>query len=112
MSYKIGSFNMYKFQAYLSDEEHKKEINKIAQIIEDEQFSVMALQEIFSKQAMEMLLKRLGISWAKQDPDYKNNAEIKWNFTKFLVNRNGEVVERFESTTEPAEIADKILSLL
>lgn len=49
---------------------------------------------------------------AKQDPDYKNNSEIKWNFTKFLVNRNGEVVERFESTVEPAEIADKILSLL
>ena len=49
---------------------------------------------------------------AKQDPDYKNNSEIKWNFTKFLVNRNGEVVERFESTTEPAELADKILSLL
>ena len=49
---------------------------------------------------------------AKQDPDYKNNSEIKWNFTKFLVNRNGEVVERFESTAEPAEIADKILSLL
>ena len=49
---------------------------------------------------------------AKQDPDYKNNSEIKWNFTKFLVNRNGEVVERFESTVEPAEIADKINSLL
>ena len=49
---------------------------------------------------------------SKQDPDYKNNAEIKWNFTKFLVNREGEVIERFESTTEPAEIADKILSLL
>ena len=63
MSYKIGSFNMYKFQAFLSDEEHRKEINKIAQIIQDEQFSVMALQEIFSKQAMEMLLKRLGLSW-------------------------------------------------
>ena len=48
----------------------------------------------------------------KQDPDYKNNSEIKWNFTKFLVNREGEVIERFESTVEPAEIADKILSLL
>lgn len=49
---------------------------------------------------------------AKQDPDYKNNAEIKWNFTKFLVNRDGVVVERFESTVEPAELADKINSLL
>ena len=48
----------------------------------------------------------------KMDPDYKNNSKIKWNFTKFLVNRDGEVIERFESTVEPAEIADKILSLL
>jgi glutathione peroxidase len=46
------------------------------------------------------------------DPDYKNNSKIKWNFTKFLVNREGEVIERFESTVEPADIADKINSLL
>ena len=32
------------------------------------------------------------------DKDYKNNGNIKWNFTKFLVNRQGEVVERFEPT--------------
>ena len=49
---------------------------------------------------------------SKQDPDYKNNAKIKWNFTKFLVNREGEVIERFESTVEPAEIAEKIKGLL
>lgn len=48
----------------------------------------------------------------KMDPDYKNNSKIKWNFTKFLVNREGEVIERFESTVEPADIADKINSLL
>lgn len=63
MSYKIGSFNMFKFQAYLSDEEHKKEINKIARIIEEERFSVIALQEIFSEQAMKLLISRLGLSW-------------------------------------------------
>ena len=36
----------------------------------------------------------------KIDPDYKNNAEIKWNFTKFLIDRNGNVVSRFEPTTD------------
>ena len=34
----------------------------------------------------------------KTDKDYKNNCNIKWNFTKFLINRNGEIVARFEPT--------------
>ena len=48
----------------------------------------------------------------KIDPDFKNNADIKWNFTKFLVDREGNVVERFESTVEPKKIGDKIAALL
>lgn len=48
----------------------------------------------------------------KIDPDYKNNASIKWNFTKFLVDRQGNVVERFESTVEPKKIEDQISRLL
>lgn len=38
------------------------------------------------------------------DKDYKNNSNIKWNFTKFLVDKSGNVVERFESTITPEEI--------
>ena len=34
----------------------------------------------------------------KNDKDYKNNGLIKWNFTKFLIDRNGEIVARFEPT--------------
>lgn len=34
----------------------------------------------------------------KADKDYKNNGKIKWNFTKFLINRKGEIVARFEPT--------------
>ena len=37
---------------------------------------------------------------------------IKWNFTKFLINRDGEVVGRFEPTTEPLDMEDEILKLL
>lgn len=48
----------------------------------------------------------------KIDPDFKNNANIKWNFTKFLVDRAGNVVDRFESTVEPKKIDDKIAALL
>ena len=48
----------------------------------------------------------------KIDPDFKNNANIKWNFTKFLVDREGNVLGRFESTVEPKKIDDKIAALL
>ena len=37
---------------------------------------------------------------------------IKWNFTKFLVNRNGEVVKRFAPATKPEDIAAEIETLL
>lgn len=42
-------------------------------------------------QFMDEMLKKL-------DPDYASNSDIKWNFTKFLVDRNGNVVARFEPT--------------
>ena len=36
----------------------------------------------------------------KADPDFAKKPDIKWNFTKFLVDKQGHVVERFESTAE------------
>lgn len=41
-----------------------------------------------------------------------HDNQIKWNFTKFLIDRNGEVVKRFESATEPSDIAGDIEKLL
>lgn len=32
------------------------------------------------------------------DKNYKNNGNVKWNFTKFLIDRNGNIVARFEPT--------------
>jgi glutathione peroxidase len=49
---------------------------------------------------------------SKLDPDYKNNADIKWNFTKFLVDREGNVVERYEPTDPIYDIEDRIRELL
>ncbi|WP_027728965.1 glutathione peroxidase [Treponema sp. C6A8] len=49
---------------------------------------------------------------SKFDPDYENNPNIKWNFTKFLVDREGNVIDRFESTVEPKKIDDKVAGLL
>ncbi len=37
---------------------------------------------------------------------------IKWNFTKFLVDRTGKVVERFAPTTKPSSLREKIEALL
>ena len=39
-------------------------------------------------------------------------SKIKWNFTKFLINREGEVVERFAPAVTPKKIEDKIKKLL
>lgn len=40
------------------------------------------------------------------------SKKIKWNFTKFLVDKNGNVVGRFAPTVTPEEIDDEIASLL
>lgn len=39
-------------------------------------------------------------------------SNIKWNFTKFLVDRNGNVVERFAPTVTPEKIESRIKELL
>ncbi|MBP1544127.1 MAG: glutathione peroxidase [Oscillospiraceae bacterium] len=39
-------------------------------------------------------------------------GSIKWNFTKFLVDRNGNVVERYSPTTPPEKIEKRIKELL
>jgi glutathione peroxidase len=45
-------------------------------------------------------------------PGLLGTEAIKWNFTKFLVDRNGEVVARFAPNDEPAAIAGDIEKLL
>lgn len=39
-------------------------------------------------------------------------SKIKWNFTKFLVDRNGQVISRFHPTVKPENIKDHILAIL
>lgn len=48
----------------------------------------------------------------RMDPEYKTSPNIKWNFTKFLVDKEGNVVGRYEPTVEPKKIDDDIASLL
>ena len=49
---------------------------------------------------------------SKEDPDYKEKPDIKWNFTKFLVDKRGMVVARFEPTTKTEIIEAEIEKLL
>ena len=48
----------------------------------------------------------------KMDKDYKKNGNIKWNFTKFLIDREGNIVDRFEPTMDMKEVAKKIAAVL
>ena len=40
----------------------------------------------------------------KRDADYDKKSDIKWNFTKFLVSRDGRVVKRYEPTDKMTDI--------
>ncbi|WP_417118783.1 glutathione peroxidase [Olsenella phocaeensis] len=46
------------------------------------------------------------------DPDYKNNSDIKWNFTKFIIDRAGNVVARFEPTADMRVVEECVKSQL
>lgn len=54
------------------------------------------------------LTKILDEMLSKSDPDYREKSDIKWNFTKFLVNKKGMVVARFEPTADMDSIALEI----
>ena len=48
----------------------------------------------------------------KQDPDYASKPDIKWNFTKFLVDANGNVAARFEPTASMNFVSTVVSSKL
>ena len=47
-----------------------------------------------------------------KDKDYKNNGSVKWNFTKFLIDREGNIAGRFEPTDSMSEFRNKVEELL
>ena len=65
--------------------------------------------------------KKIDVNGQKEEPLYTflkskksgiMGSKIKWNFTKFLVDRNGNVVDRFAPTTKPEAIESAIEKLL
>ena len=51
--------------------------------------------------------------WLKQEaPGLLGSRSVKWNFTKFLIGRDGKVVRRYAPTDKPADMAKDIEKLL
>ena len=46
--------------------------------------------------------------WLKQQKSGVLGSNIRWNFTKYLIGRDGSVIKRFSPTTEPEKLADRI----
>ncbi len=64
---------------------------------------------------------KVDVNGAKEDPLFTHlksqksgllGSKIKWNFTKFLVDQEGNIIDRFAPTTKPEAIESKIKSLL
>ena len=60
------------------------------------------------------LAPRLEAMFDKMYPDtnWRESSDIKWNFTKFLIDRNGYVVARFEPTHDMKDVEEQIKKLL
>jgi len=68
------------------------------------------------------ILNKINVNGSKEDPFYtflKNKRsgiggtkQIKWNFTKFLINKDGDVVNRFGPQSEPKDIESSIKELI
>lgn len=62
----------------------------------------------FTKAQMKMYRKM----FPEADPDWDMKPDIKWNFTKFVVDREGNVAARFEPTTDIDKVEACIKTLL
>ena len=58
------------------------------------------------------MAKKLAEMFSKMNPDWDKGNDIKWNFTKFVIDRNGNVVARFEPTDDMAVVEECIKKLL
>ena len=67
-------------------------------------FSGFDLNDPTGKMMDEMLRKR--------DADFDKKSDIKWNFTKFLVGRDGKVLKRYEPTDKMTDIESDISSII
>ena len=69
---------------------------------------------MFSKAPVKGTPKQLVFRWLTEEANPALKGEVKWNFEKFLINRQGVLVQRFASAVEPEDkgLVDLILKLL
>lgn len=65
--------------------------------------------EGFGKGPMALMMGQVA---KKMDKDYKKNSAVKWNFTKFLIDREGNFVARFEPTESMKALEEKVKEVL
>ena len=65
--------------------------------------------EGFNDHALKGILEKI---LAEADPDWDKKSDIKWNFTKFIIDREGNVAARFEPTADMADVEACVKALL
>ncbi|MBQ3424840.1 MAG: glutathione peroxidase [Clostridia bacterium] len=65
--------------------------------------------EGFQEHQYKDLLEKM---FSQADPDWAKKPDIKWNFTKFVVDRQGNVAARFEPTADMAQVEACVKALL
>lgn len=83
-----------------------REINSFCQLKYDTTFPRFKKINVNGKDASPLF------SWLKKQKGGIFGSSIKWNFTKFLVDKEGRVIKRYSPTTPPSKIEDEIKRLL
>jgi glutathione peroxidase len=78
----------------------------------DPLFAALATEKPFQGFGKGIKAKALEKFTAANNKQFGDKAYIQWNFTKFLVNREGSLVQRFEPTADMAEVKQAVAALL
>ena len=95
-----------------SDQFARQEFDDAAQIAEFCQLNYGVTFPMFAKIDVNGRGAHPLYQWLRRESGGLLGDAIKWNFTKFLVDRQGRVVRRYAPTVEPAAIAADIAALL
>lgn len=91
--------NQFGFQEPGSNEE----IQSFCKLTYDVSFPIMAKVDVNGSKSDPVY------DWLKESaPGILGTEMIKWNFTKFLVGKDGEVIKRYAPNVEPKDIAEDI----
>lgn len=86
--------------------ENEAEIAQFCSLKYNVTFRQFAKVEVNGKNAIPLFV------WLKEQKGGFLSSAIKWNFTKFLVDRNGNVIKRYGPTVKPESIEEDIIKLL